>query len=330
MAQTAVAQVALRTAAMDGPAQASTVEAYGRGLVRLGETRPEVVALGADTMKTMAVVPFAERFPQRTFNMGIAEQNMVMTAAGLATTGKIPFAATFSVFLSMRSLEQLRTFVCYPRLNVKLVGGLGGLTGSVHGPTHLAVEDVSVLRPIANLAVVVPADAVTAEAATLAAADWPGPLYLRVGTMCPVVYASPPPFQIGRAIPVKPGGRDVTIVAMGVMVSRALEAASRLAQDGIGARVLDMHTVKPLDEAILLDWVSDTGAVVTAEENSIVGGLGAAVAEVLAERHPAPLERVAIPQTFGDTSARYDEVLAHYGLTPDNIVVAARRVISRK
>lgn len=310
--------------------QASTVEAFGKALIRLGERRSDVVAVVCDTLKTMSVAGFAERFPDRTLNFGIAEQNAVMAAAGLATTGKIPYVATYAVFLSMRTLEQLRTFVCYPKLNVKIVAGLGGFSGYPQGPTHFGVEDVSIVRSLANLTVVVPADAVATEKAIEAAADHQGPVYIRTGGVCPVVYDDGLRFEIGRALAVKCDGRDVTIVANGVMVGKALEATALLAKEGIGARVLDVHTVKPLDRQAILDWASATGAVVTAEENNVVGGLGSAVAEVLAEGFPTPLERVGIPDCYGDTSLSYADLLARFGLTAEAIAAAARRAIARK
>ena len=312
------------------PAQGNMVESVGRALIRLGEERPEVVTVVADTLKTMGVAAFAERFPKRSVNVGIAEQNAVMMAAGLATTGKTPFVATYAVFLSMRTLEQIRTFVCYPKLNVKFIAGLGGLAGNVHGPTHLGVEDVSIVRAIANLTIVVPADAVAAERLLLGAADYPGPVYVRLGAGCPTIYDEGATFEIGRAVPLKADGQDVTIVAMGVMVGKALEAAKLLESEGIGARVLDVHTLKPLDREAVLAWASETGAVVTAEENGLSGGLGSAVAEALGESCPMPLERVGIADSFGDTALSYGELLAKFGLTADSVAAAARRAIARK
>lgn len=310
-------------------AQASTVEAFGRALVRLGEVRPDVVACVADTLKTMGVAGFGSRFPERTFNFGIDEANMVMAAAGLSTTGKTPFVATYAVFLTMRTLEQMRTFVAMGHLNVKFVSGLAGLSAALMGPTHEGSEDLAFVRAVPNMTVLVPADAASVEWAVSAAANIHGPVYVRVGGAAPSVYEEGQQFTLGKANQVGEDGTDATIIACGVMVAAALDAQERLRAQGIGVRVLDMHTLKPLDADAVVAAARETGAIVTAEEHTIVGGLGGAVAEVLGERYPAPMERVGIRDEYGDTGL-HAELLAKFGLTAEAIEAAVKRVIARK
>jgi len=308
---------------------ASTLDAFGEELAEIGSARREVVALVADTLKTMAVATLAERRPQQVLNFGIMEQAMVTAAAGLATTGKIPFVATYSVFMSMRTLEQLRTQICLPRLNVKIAAGLGGLSGAYNGPTHQAVEDMSIVRAIPNLTVIAPTDYVGMRQALRAAIAYEGPVYLRVGGACPVVHGDSYRFQIGKAQEVANYGSDATIIANGVMVAQALIAAEELAKQGMHVRVLEMATLKPIDEEAIAQAAQQTGAVVTAEENNIVGGLGGAVAEVLGERCPVPLRRVGIRDRYGETGT-YPQLLELLGLNAASIVEATRAALARK
>lgn len=310
-------------------AQASTVEAFGRALVRLGESRPDVVACVADTLKTMGVAGFGARFPERTFNFGIDECNMVMAAAGLATTGKIPYVATYAVFLTMRTLEQMRTFVAMGNLPVKFISGLGGLSSSLMGPTHAGSEDLAFVRAVPNMTVLVPADTVAVEWAVQQAADIPGPVYVRIGALSPTVYAPGQTFAVGKANRLGEDGRDATIIACGVMVGAALDAQESLRSQGIAVRVLDMHSLKPVDVEAIVAAARETGAIVTAEEHTIIGGLGGAVAEVLAEHYPVPMERVGIKDCYGDTGS-HAELLAKYGLTAVEIEAAVKKVIGRK
>lgn len=310
-------------------ALASTVQAFGRAIVRLGAEREDVVVCVADTAKTMAAAEFERRFPDRLFNFGIAEQNMVMAAAGLAAAGKTPFVATYGVFLSMRALEQLRTFVAYPGLNVKFVAGLGGFAAAHNGPTHHAVEDLGIVRSIPRMALVAPADAVATEQAIEAALDYPGPVYIRVGGPVPIVHGEGYRLEIGRGVPLRTGGTDAAIIACGIMVGKALEAADLLAGEGFGVQVLEIHTLKPIDRSAIVRVARETGAVVTAEENNLFGGLGSAVAEVLGEEAPAPLERVGIEDCYGDTGT-HQELLEKYGLTTARVAEAVRRVVARK
>ncbi|MHB1133986.1 MAG: transketolase family protein [Chloroflexota bacterium] len=307
----------------------SMLEAFGLELAEQAERRREVVALVADTVKTMAVHHLAARRPEQLINLGIMEQALVTAAAGLATTGKIPVVATYSVFLSMRTLEQLRTQICLPRLNVKFAAGLGGLSGGILGPTHQATEDMSVVRGIPNLAVLVPSDAVGMRQAVAAMLAWDGPVYLRVGNLCQVVHADGYQFAIGKANELLRLGDDATIIANGTMVAKALAAAETLRGEGVRVRVLEMPTLKPLDEAAVLDAARATGAVVTAEENNVLGGLGGAVAEVLGEGCPVPLRRVGIADRYGDTGP-YAALQERYGLTAEAIAAAAKEVIARK
>lgn len=310
-------------------AMASSTQVLGNTLVRLGAEREEIVVSVADCLKTMSIQDFGAKFPERVFNFGIAEQNMVMASAGLATANKIPFAISYGVFLSMRTLEQIRTFIAYPKLNVKFVAGLGGYSASINGPTHAATEDISVMRSIPNMTVIVPADAIGIERAVTAAVDYPGPVYIRLGMAVPDVHGSDYRFEIGKAVPLRKEGRDVAIIACGIMVGKALEAADRLAEAGVKAQVLEMHTIKPIDRAEIVRVARETGALVTVEENNIYGGLGSAVAEVLAEEIPTPMERVGINDCYSDTGS-HEELMEWFGLTTQHIVDAAHRVVGRK
>ncbi len=310
-------------------AMASSIQVLGDTLIRLGAEREDVVVCVADTLKTMGVDSFGQRFPDRLFNFGIAEQNAVMAAAGLASAGKIPFVASYAVFLSMRTLEQLRTFVAYPHLNVKVLAGLGGYSAAINGVTHAATEDLSVMRAIPGMTVIVPADAVGIEKAVYAAAEHQGPVYIRIGMDVPAVHGPDYRFEIGKGVPLRTEGRDAAIIACGIMVGRALEAADQLAAEGLRVQVVEMPTLKPIDRKAIVRLARETGAIVTVEENNILGGLGGAVAEVLVEEIPTPLERVGILDCYADTGSQ-DELLEHFGLTVPHIVESVRRVVARK
>jgi transketolase len=308
----------------------STIEAFGQSLLAVGQERSEVVALVADTLKSMGVLPFKQACPERVFDLGIAEQNMMMAAAGLASTGKIPFVASYAVFLSMRTLEQIRTFIAYPGLKVRVVAGLGGLSGAFDGVTHQGTEDLSIMRAIPNMTVINPADAVSVERAVRALVDWPGPAYLRLARVkTPVLFGEDYQFQIGKANLLRPGGAEVALIATGLPVRLALEAADLLKRDGISASVLECHTLKPIDREALLALASQCGAAVTIEENNIVGGLGSAVAETLSEAHPIPIVRVGIRDCYSE-SASQDQLCEQAGLTVENVVRAAQRAIALK
>ena len=308
---------------------AATRDAYGTTLVELGEQNPSVVVLDADLSGSTKTGLFAKKFPERFFNMGIAEANMVCTAAGLAAAGKIPFVSTFAIFAAGRAWEQIRQSVAYPKANVKIVPTHGGVTVGEDGGSHQSVEDIAIMRAIPNMTVIVPADAVETAAAVRAVAAFKGPVYLRLGrNRVPTIFDDSSTFEIGKGT-VMVDGTDLTFVTTGLMTAQALIAAERLMKEGISARVLHMATVKPLDGELLLDAALETGAIVTAEEHSIVGGLGGAVAEFLSEQSPTPLVRVGVNDRFG-TSGKSEELLKYFGLTHEELEDAARRVLERK
>ena len=307
----------------------ATREAYGRALASVGDANPNVVVLDADLSASTKTVEFAKRHPERFIQMGIAEQDMIGTAAGLAASGKIAFASTFAVFASGRAFDQVRNAVCYSRLNVKICATHAGLTVGEDGASHQSVEDMALMRVIPNMTVIVPSDAVQTAWAVNAAAALDGPVYMRLGRApVPAIYEEGRKFAIGKAETLR-AGEDVAIVACGIMVSRAMAAAEALAEEGVSARVLDMPTIKPLDRDAVLCAAAETGAIVTAEEHSIIGGLGGAVCEAVCESCPAPVVRVGVRDQFGK-SGKPDEVLAAYGLTVADIVSAGRRAVSMK
>ncbi len=307
----------------------ATREAYGEALRELGGRNRDIVVLDADLSKSTKTNLFAKAFPERFFNAGIAEQNLMGTAAGLAAAGKIPFVSTFAMFAAGRAFEQVRNSICYPRLNVKIAATHAGLTVGEDGASHQAIEDISLMRSVPNMTVIVPADATEARQAVAFAAGYHGPVYLRLGRMgVPDIFPPDYRFRHGKAAPLKEG-TDLTVIACGVMVSAALTAAEALAAAGLSARVLNMPTIKPIDKAAVEKAALETGAIVTCEEHSIIGGLGSAVAEVLVETTPVPLERIGVADAFGE-SGTPNALLAKYKLTAADIVQAAKRVVSRK
>ena len=307
----------------------ATRDAYGRALVELGKACAEVVVLDADLSKSTKTADFAREFPERFFEVGVAEQNLMGTAAGLAAAGKIPFASSFAIFATGRAFEQIRNTIAYPRLNVKIAATHAGITVGEDGASHQSIEDVGLMRLLPNLTVVVPADARETEKAVWAAARLEGPVYLRLGRLAvPVIYEEDYDFVVGKAVLMRPG-KDVAFIANGVMVYEALQAAEALAAEGISARVVNMHTVKPLDAEAVLAAAAETGAVVTAEEHSIIGGLGSAVAELLGENLPVPLKRVGLQDCFGESGSPA-ELMQKYGLTSLHLAEAAREVLRRK
>jgi len=306
-----------------------TRDAYGEILVELGEKNPNIVVLEADISKSTRTCYFAEKFPERFFNTGVAEQNEMMIAAGLATCGKIPFVSTYAVFASMRACEQVRTFICYPRLNVKIAVSHGGLTAGNDGVTHQATEDMGIMRTLPNMSIIMPADAVATKKLVRKAVEYEGPVYLRfTRDPVPVIYDNSFSFQIGKALTIREGS-DVSLIAIGDMVCKALEAADILKKEGIRARVIDMHTLKPIDKEIVIKSAQDTGAIVTVEDHNILNGLGSAVAEVVGENRPVPLRRIGLKDTFAE-SGEYEELLVKYELSTKDIVRAAKEVIRRK
>lgn len=315
--------------------------AYGQALAEYGAQNTDVVALDADVSSSTQSHYFAARHPSRFFNVGIAEAGMVDVAVGLALGGKIPFVNTFAFLLALRAAEQIRTCVAYSQVPVKLVGHYGGLSDSFDGPTHHAISDVATIRAMPGMAVVVPADGPTAQAAVKTTAEYPGPVYLRLNrNEVPNVYGPKGMLaELGNAdtsaeITIGKGktlvdGEDVTIVACGVMVARALEAAKALKAEGVSARVLDFASVKPLDIELLEKAARETGAIVSAEEHSTVGGLGGAVAEALSGAVPVPVVRVGIADRFAETGP-YDKLLERYGMSVLDVVRAAKKAISLK
>lgn len=297
-----------------------TRTAYGEALRDLGRVNEQVVVLEADIGKSTRSALFGEAYPERYFNVGVAEQNEMAIAAGLSSCGKIPFVSTYAVFASMRACEQVRTFVAYPRANVKICPSHGGLTPGSDGPTHQATEDLGIMRTIPNMTVCMPTDATMTYRSVFAAAELAGPLYLRLTRdPVPVLYDDSLEFAFGKAIVLRTG-RDATIVANGDMVVQALEAAERLAASGVSAAVIDMHTIKPLDTACLIEHCAAARFVVTVEDHQINGGLGSAVAEVLSEHCPVPMKRIGLRDTFAE-SGPYPRLLEKYGM--DAAAVAA-------
>jgi transketolase len=306
-----------------------TREGWGRALVELGRRNPNVVVLVGDLAASTMVDLFQREFPDRFIECGIAEQNMATIAAGLSLVGKIPFFATYGAFASCRAADQLRVTVCYSNLNVKIGGAHGGISVGPDGATHQAMEEIAILRALPNMKMIVPADYHETFKATLAAATIDGPVYIRFGReKVPVVTDETTPFMFGKANVLREGG-DVAIIACGVMVHEALLAADDLAQGGIAARVINMHTLKPLDEECIIAAARQCGAIVTAEEHQIYGGLGSAVAQVAAREHPVPIDCVAVMDRFGE-SGTPDELLTAFGLRSENIVEKAGRVLKLK
>lgn len=307
----------------------ATREAYGKALQKLGAENKDIVVLDADLSKSTKTADFAKLFPERFFDMGVAEANMLGTAAGLAAAGKIPFASSFAVFATGRAFEQIRNSIAYPGMNVKIAATHAGLSVGEDGASHQSIEDIAIMRVLPNMTVIVPADATETEKAIRAAVEIKGPVYIRLGRLgLPVLFDDSYNFTVGKAYTLQ-DGKDVTIIACGLMVEPARDAAAELAKAGIQARVLNMPTIKPIDRDAITAAARDTGAIVTAEEHSIIGGLGSAVAEVLAENVPAPLERVGVKDTFGE-SGKPAELLEKYGLTAEEIVTAVKRVLERK
>ena len=305
-------------------------EVYGTVLRELGAENKDIVVLDADLSGSTKSKIFGQEYPDRFFNMGIAESNMVATAAGLATTGKIPFVNTFAVFLTTLGLIAARGQVCYGNLNVKFGGAYCGMSDALDGASHHALEDIAVMRSLPNMRVIVPSDAASTRWATkLAAAEY-GPMYLRLSRdVYPDLYAEDASLELGRGAVVREGG-DVTVIACGIMVHKALEAAEIMAQRGVSVRVVDMYSIKPIDRELIIKCAQETGAVVTAEEHNIIGGLGGAVAEVLAYAGcGAPTEFVGVRDTFTE-SGKYGDLLAKYGLDANGVVSGIEKVLARK
>jgi transketolase len=309
--------------------EVSVREAYGKTLVELGMENQDVVALDADLSRSTMTQFFAREFPERFFDCGIAEQNLVGIAAGLAASGKIPFASTFAVFAPGRCFDQIRMSIAQPQLNVKLVVTHGGISIGEDGTSHQAIEDLALICSLPGFTVIVPADAIETEQAVKAAAAHFGPFYIRLcRPKIPLVYGEDYRFKLGKAVTMRKG-KDATIIAIGLMVKAALEAAQNLEPEGIDCRVLNMPTLKPIDEAAITQAAAETRAIVTAEEHLEHGGLGSAVARVVARYHPVPMELVAIKDTYAK-SGKPAELLERYGLTAKDIEQGVRSAIKRK
>lgn len=306
----------------------STRVAYGQALAEIGHDE-NIVVLDADLSKSTMTDTFKKKYPERHFNIGIAEANMMAIAAGLASCGKTVFASTFAMFAAGRAFDQVRNSIGYPHLNVKIAATHAGITVGEDGASHQAIEDIALMRSIPGMTVVSPADAVATNALVKQAAKMDGPVYLRLGRMnVPVIYPADAKFEIGKGVTLK-DGKDITLIATGFMVAQALQAAEILEKEGILARVIDIHTIKPIDAEIIVKAAKETGAIVTCEEHNVIGGLGSAVAEVLAKNFPVPAEMVGIEDVFGK-SGKPADLIKKYGLTPENIAEKARKALSRK
>ncbi|MFQ6052963.1 MAG: transketolase family protein [Candidatus Bathyarchaeia archaeon] len=306
------------------------LEHFGRTLVALGMEHENLVVLDPDVSASTKTSYFAERFPERFINVGISEQDMIGVAAGLAASGKIPVACGFAIFVAGRAWEQIANSVARPNLNVKIAATHSGLSPYADGDSHQALGDVALMRVIPNMTVEVPADAASTARAVEASVTYRGPVYLRLGRgATPKVYEEDLDYRLGRAKVLRDGS-DAAIIANGIILSMALRAAEELAGEGLDIRVVDMHTVKPLDAHCVAEAAEETGAIVTAEEHSTIGGLGSAVAEALAESRLTPIRRVGVDDRFGESSRAYSSLLRRLGLTPESIAEAAREVVGRR
>ena len=304
----------------------ATRQAYGDALVELGANNKDLVVMDADLSKSTMTVGFSKAFPDRFFNMGIAEQNMYGVAAGLAASGKTVVASTFAMFATGRAFEIIRNSIGYPHLNVKICATHAGVTVGEDGASHQAIEDIALMRSIPGMTVLNPSDGVSAKKAVEAAVAMDGPVYVRLGRAAvPFVYDEDMDFEIGKGLTVKEGS-DVTIIATGIMVNEAIQAAEKLEAEGISARIIDIHTIKPIDEEIIIKAAKETKGIVTAEEHSVIGGLGSAVAEVTAKNAPAKIKMIGIQDRFGQ-SGKPDQLMKEYGLTADDIVAAWKEIL---
>jgi transketolase len=304
-------------------------DAYGEALKELGAKNKNVVVLDADVSHSSKSSLFGAQYPDRFFNVGIAEANMVAMAAGMSTSGKIPFVNTFAAFMVLRGADPVRSLIAYTKLNVKLAGTYAGLSDSYDGASHHSIMDIAFMRALPNMTVVSVADAVETKKAVQTIAEYNGPVYLRLSRVeVPIIFDDNYKFELGKGVQLTEGN-DVTILATGYMVQKSLEAAEQLRKKGINVRIINIHTIKPIDKELIIKCVKETGAVVTVEEHSIYGGLGSAVAEVLIKEYPVPMEIIGIQDTFTETSA-YELLLNKYGLCAENIINTVQKVMKRK
>ncbi len=305
-----------------------TREGYGSGLIKLGRMHDDFIVLDADLANATKSVVFKKEFPERFYNCGIAEQNMVSIAAGVAATGKKVFASSFAMFASGRAFEQVRNSVGYPHLNVKICATHAGISVGEDGATHQCNEDIAIMRTIPGMTIINPADAVEAEKAMEAAYNFDGPMYMRFGRLAvPVIFGDDYNFQIGKSVELK-SGNDITIIATGLMVAEALEAYELLKNDGINARIINMATIKPLDEEAVIRAAKETGAIITAEEHSVIGGLGSAVCDVVCAKCPVPVYKMGVNDVFG-YSGPAPKLLDAFGLRAVNIAAKAKEVLKK-
>lgn len=306
-----------------------TRETYGETLADLGGKYPEIVVLDADLSSSTKTNIFAKKFPSRFFNMGVSEQDLMGTAAGFAAAGKIPFASSFAIFAAGKAWEQIRQSIAYPSLNVKIVATHGGITVGEDGGSHQTTEDIGLMRILPNMTVVVPADSIETRKALEAIVLHKGPVYMRLSRLkFPLIFDESYQFKLGKGTVIGEG-KDVTIFACGLMLSQALKAREILKTQGVEAKLVNISTIKPLDEDLILACANETRAIVTAEEHSIIGGLGSAVAEVVSEKFPVPIRRIGVRDRFG-TSGKAEKLLEYFGLTPEDIVKAVHEVLKKK
>jgi len=304
-------------------------DAFGKTLVELGRRFPQIVVLNADLSSSTRTHYFEKEFPERFWNVGVAEQNMMGIAAGLATTGKIVFASTFAMFATGRAYDQIRQSIAYPRLNVKIVASHAGITVGGDGASHQMHEDIALMRVLPHMTVIVPADFFETRSVISNIVEMGGPAYVRMArTDTPEIYNENYEFKIGVGDLLKEGD-DVTIIAMGLMLSKAIEAAETLGREGVSCRVINMSTVKPIDEKAIEKAARETGAIVTAEEHNVLMGMGSAVVEVVAEKYPVPVRRIGIPDVFGE-SGESEELMEAYGLTTENIVQQVKAILANR
>lgn len=307
----------------------ATREGYADGLCALEEIRPDLVVLDADLSAATKTAAFRKKFPEKHFNCGIAEANMMGVAAGIASTGKLVFASSFAMFAAGRAFEIVRNSIAYPKLNVKIGATHAGISVGEDGATHQCNEDIAIMRAIPGMTIINPADAVEAKAAVLAMADFVGPTYLRFGRLAVPIFNDEATykFELGKGITMK-DGKDVTIIATGLMVAEAVEAGKALAEMGIDARIINIHTIKPIDRDIIIKAARETGKIVTVEEHSIIGGLGSAVGDVVLEECPVPVIKIGVNDVFGHSGAA-KALLKEYGLSAENITKVVKGVLSK-
>ena len=307
----------------------ATRDAYGKALVELGEKNPNIVVLDADLAAATKTGTFKAAHPDRFFDCGIAEANMMGVAAGIATTGKLVFASSFAMFAAGRAFEIVRNSIGYPHINVKIGATHAGISVGEDGATHQCNEDIALMRTIPGMTVINPADDVEAKAAVLAMADHVGPAYMRFGRLAAPIFndAATYKFELGKGVQLK-DGKDITIIATGLMVAEAIEAGKALAEQGIDARVINIHTIKPIDRDIIIKAAKETGKIITVEEHSVIGGLGSAVADVVTEECPVPVIKIGVKDVFGHSGPAVD-LLKEFGLCADNIVATAKAALGK-